>query len=223
MKTLLNPIENLMMAQEALDYYVELGGTLRELGSKIEHHIGVLNTRMIHEPEPRVVVETILPELLKWYKALDELNTFRTLEGQQEPGFINKDWLVMQWGLYLDYHSGFYEEKKLDNAVPFLMSMFEKYGNIEGNDLEDFTEYIFGEDMEPVLKAFFEVRDGGVVDTLKEGFLERAAEIRQLGRDIREAADEENYEELVELGKRLLHVAQFNDAVLQDWSGENEE
>lgn len=212
-KMMVSEVENLMWAQEVLDYHVELGGALEELYKLIGNKVMVLKSHITLDVDPIELFTKTLPELDKWLKALSELNTFRTTEGQQEPGFIDKDWLVMEWGLFVQKHEDRLEDRELEEAVPFLQHMQVKYGTIESNDLEDWAEYIFGDEMESVLRAWHDSQalldiDIEDIDELQETYLQGARDMDRLADYMFNAAQGEDYEAVDSTIKKMWDVVE---------------
>lgn len=150
-------IDNLVWFQQHMDYYIELGGKVDELRTLAKDRIWMVQSKIRASEDYDTITGVWLPEITRIYSALKQLKDFETAEGPQPSGDIDKEWLIMQWGLFLDYHSFDYDEDRWDEIGPFLEAMHKKYdGTVHGNEMEDFVEYVFGANhIEDIMREYY--------------------------------------------------------------------
>jgi hypothetical protein len=199
-------LEALMEAQTILDYHLELGGNIEDLRKDITAEItemaGMISLRHSNTDE---MLNEHIPMMTLWLEALEQLNWFETVSGEQAIGVIGENYMRCAWGLELDLEQGDYNLSNDQMIVPFLNKLVKDVGPIDILDLRNFLGlYWGGYQIENIIVEFMMERD------LKEPAPEPELDI---------VFEDDDEEEILEVEMAVYHL-EVNEVVLKEihWS-----
>jgi hypothetical protein len=212
--TLNTDLEALMEAQTVLDYHLEMGGNIEDLRKDITAEITEMAGMIsLYHGNTYEMLNEHLPMMKMWLEALEQLNWFETVSGEQAAGVIGENYMRCAWGLELDLEQGDYNMSNDQMIVPFLNKLVKDTGPIDILDLRNFLGlYWGGHQIENIIVAFMSDRTPEPDDVEANWDLGFEPMLEEPELEIDTSDDEE---EILEVEMAVYHL-EVNEVVLRE-------